>query len=710
MLDDDEDMLLGDESQVLPVSEQRARFLEFLEWFEACGGWLSDYVEFKFSLSRGVHLCVKTTSPSHSIPSKTTVLSCPHELTLSALNAWDVPPLYPNRNPKEFHTKRLDLPENLLEGARPQAAAALWLVAQRKLGDKSWWAPYINTLPGVAPNSGMHTGAGILGMGYVNTPIWWDLLERQWIAGTNLEKGLVDLESIWEKDWTLWEKEIKAWSDKNGWEVTQTEFYWALTMLGSRAFPSRLVADSSAGKSGLPLLDEHDPDMLLYPGMDMLNHDPETKNRWSHDSDNFDLVCNDEPVAGQEIYNPYGAKSNASFLLSYGFVIENNPHDSIAVKLARKNQSLPAPRRRSFVKPDEVPEDPSMVPQGTDLNRGLFFVRPVSRHIVKDPDYPSETGLNKHLLGFPYVLLNILAGDLEVPRERRARAERPCHIRDLLLEEPSRDSHIDVYAELGQRNILAVTNLLLSLLRVQLTRLSNAELTNEGLLFPPKDSTSIKYSRWCLVRTYRASQRMILEENIGLLSARLNAALTTQQELMPLGTAMAYLNQVMIPSEWQEFLAGLQAGLGLESGSAEDIWAAEMEEPAWAIFLGVTMQLGHDQLRKLHSFMKPADSGGYWFDLLAVRYHDDEEDQPLDVENAAGVRGILDAVQATLGATGFWAQANWDDTKVRKLAKIVGRETLRITLAGYDAGVAGMQGHEDDDGAEPIVVTAMFVQ
>lgn len=91
---------------------------------------------------------------------------------------------------------------------------------------------------------------------------------------------------------------------------------WGLTMLGSRAFSSsalKYVTNDETvygGSSHRPVLDRLDPHMLLYPGLDSLNHNPSTQNRWTFDNIGFGLVCNDGTKSGEQIWNPYGAKSN----------------------------------------------------------------------------------------------------------------------------------------------------------------------------------------------------------------------------------------------------------------------------------------------------------------------------------------------------------------------------------------------------------------
>jgi len=85
---------------------------------------------------------------------------------------------------------------------------------------------------------------------------------------------------------------------------------YALTLLGSRAFSSAHTVSYLKTIAGKPLLDVYNPDMLLYPGVDSLNHNPLTQNSWKSDEEGFGIVVNDELTAGMEVWNPYGGKSN----------------------------------------------------------------------------------------------------------------------------------------------------------------------------------------------------------------------------------------------------------------------------------------------------------------------------------------------------------------------------------------------------------------
>jgi len=100
--------------------------------------------------------------------------------------------------------------------------------------------------------------------------------------------------------------------------------------------------------------------MLLYPGIDFLNHDPNTRNRWVQDGQMFGLrVYETDLKIGDEIMYSYGAKDNgqcelsftihisdeliAVVLLSYGFCLEDNPDDEATLPFA--NESFLLTRR-----------------------------------------------------------------------------------------------------------------------------------------------------------------------------------------------------------------------------------------------------------------------------------------------------------------------------------------------------------------------------
>ena len=89
-------------------------------------------------------------------------------------------------------------------------------------------------------------------------------------------------------------------------------------------------------------------DPVLLPGVDTLNHARGQPVSWisqtapppsASESDKaqfvprLTIVLRVPTPAGQELFNNYGPKPNAEFLLGYGFTLPNNPDDTILLKI-----------------------------------------------------------------------------------------------------------------------------------------------------------------------------------------------------------------------------------------------------------------------------------------------------------------------------------------------------------------------------------------
>ncbi|CCH45655.1 Ribosomal N-lysine methyltransferase 1 [Wickerhamomyces ciferrii] len=103
-------------------------------------------------------------------------------------------------------------------------------------------------------------------------------------------------------------------------------YLWSCIIFTSRAFPNEII--NSNCKPG---------QAILLPIIDLLNHDNSTNVEWSFeetgDEGFFTLLNKDPHTKGDEIFNNYGAKSNEELLLGYGFTLEDNKHDTIALRI-----------------------------------------------------------------------------------------------------------------------------------------------------------------------------------------------------------------------------------------------------------------------------------------------------------------------------------------------------------------------------------------
>jgi hypothetical protein len=96
--------------------------------------------------------------------------------------------------------------------------------------------------------------------------------------------------------------------------------------MSSRSFTSEAILPKST--SGL------EPFSILYPVLDLANHDTRAKVSWSYPENRAFTLHIREPVsAGSEIFNNYGPKQNGELLLGYGFAIQDNPVEQVSLRL-----------------------------------------------------------------------------------------------------------------------------------------------------------------------------------------------------------------------------------------------------------------------------------------------------------------------------------------------------------------------------------------
>jgi hypothetical protein len=117
-------------------------------------------------------------------------------------------------------------------------------------------------------------------------------------------------------------------------KVGHRELYLrAATIYTSRSFPSELVGC----KVERSLFGDNDDEELsnfpvLIPLVDVLNHKPFAKVVWEPTSKEFSIFTLETLKSGSQIFNNYGPKPNEELLMGYGFVIQDNPVDSVALK------------------------------------------------------------------------------------------------------------------------------------------------------------------------------------------------------------------------------------------------------------------------------------------------------------------------------------------------------------------------------------------
>lgn len=79
---------------------------------------------------------------------------------------------------------------------------------------------------------------------------------------------------------------------------------------------------------------------VLFPLMDIGNHNPIAKVDWTYDPGRFSLTVQDEIAKGEQVFNNYGPKGNDELLMGYGFCITDNPHDCVHLAMRQPQPGL----------------------------------------------------------------------------------------------------------------------------------------------------------------------------------------------------------------------------------------------------------------------------------------------------------------------------------------------------------------------------------
>ena len=145
-----------------------------IQWVLENDGYLSPDSQIAFSLRKGHHVVAAEGATQSS---NTRIASCPMPATLSVLNALSIKP---------FSNHGVTFPTEFLrtQSKSPESLQAFFLMEQLILGGKSWWAPYIATLPTVEDVTSMQFEDGE------------DVL---WLEGTNLKEGMSTQTAKWKE-------------------------------------------------------------------------------------------------------------------------------------------------------------------------------------------------------------------------------------------------------------------------------------------------------------------------------------------------------------------------------------------------------------------------------------------------------------------------------------------------------------------------------
>lgn len=350
-----------------------------IEWAKSNGASINTKLSFKDTKERGVSCIIDQSLESDE---KNGLIKIPKDLIISP----EVANLFADEN-----LKGTPLNEN-------KNSNLLFLLAKLKF-DKSnatiikgenlssKFKAYIDYLP----SNGKNTG----------NPYFWTMEEKELLDGTDAyifmkRNFLKDLED-WKKvvsslditkypqlkdelleyeafkmgpvgsvsvDYLLNIKEI-SWT-------SFTAYLWSSCIMNARAFPYLLFDQSSKYKNCA----------FLLPIVDLLNNEDDNKSRCRWTVENNEFVFNtlddlDKLQSGCQLYNNYGDKSNMQFLLSYGFCLKNNTHESTTLTLKL---------------------DPSVLEGATQY--GVIIPKDSTNDVVNFEIKKSDTVLSKDLVNF----------------------------------------------------------------------------------------------------------------------------------------------------------------------------------------------------------------------------------------------------------------------------------------------------------------------
>lgn len=232
---------------------------------------------------------------------------------------------------------------------------------------------------------------------------------------------------------------------------------------------------------------------VLLPVLDILNHRPAAQIEWQARHDHVGLQVLEPYSGGAELFNNYGPRDNESLLLSYGFVLDDNPFDHLVVSI-RITEDSPLSDVRAW------PRDS----RSNDQFNCYIFA----------PDHPIVTnGSHLERAFFSYDLLDSISVLTGNDRELGFMYNNQRTLMSTFLPNHFPDFH----------NLLGAVSQLLQDVRARAQRLRSSDPTQGESPVQP-NSTKQKYAQ-----QYRKSQLRILQNAIAVCAFTILRACTRMQ-------------------------------------------------------------------------------------------------------------------------------------------------------------------------------------
>jgi hypothetical protein len=309
---------------------------ELVRWAVQQGGSFHDDVEVVLTPEKGYHLVVRRNA---TLQPNTQVVTCPIPCTMSILNVIDAE--------GGFTCRGIKIPPAFVEKQPRENVERFFLMEHYLVGKKSWWAPYIATLP---------TAEEVRYMQFQTAD------DIAWIRGTNLESAFEKQTEQWKAHYEQGMEQLKKlnWQNAKSGKLTWDLYRWAATIFTSRSFTSDVLSDTLAYAKATPIgryntsqtTNFHKPGFggehvdhaqladlfskkfaVLIPVLDILNYRPLAQVEWQARCFSVGLEVREFVGSGAEVHNNYGPRDNETLLLGYGFAVPNNQFDHYSVGL-----------------------------------------------------------------------------------------------------------------------------------------------------------------------------------------------------------------------------------------------------------------------------------------------------------------------------------------------------------------------------------------
>ncbi|KAI1823942.1 SET domain-containing protein [Xylaria intraflava] len=293
------------------------RYQALLQWVEAKGGQLHPAVEiFHDEVTKGSF----RVKDSGVLGPGEEIVSLPLSCSLSFLNAIAGHPSVATALPPSIvpPVDGIYFPIEFLENVPPHVVGRFFLMQEYLRREDSPWWPYIRTLPQPEQMTSM-------------LPIVWPADDVEFLRGTNAYVAVQEIRSALKKEYR---QAMNFLSGHSRFEYTRPLYHWAYCIFTTRSFrPSLILPDAES----LSLPCKTDDFSILLPLFDIGNHSPLAKTEWVTDKDTRTCVLRScQPcLAGQQVYNNYGMKTNSELLLGYGFILpedEDFHNDYVHIK------------------------------------------------------------------------------------------------------------------------------------------------------------------------------------------------------------------------------------------------------------------------------------------------------------------------------------------------------------------------------------------